>query len=107
LPTTGAYTSLPSFYIYYAYRAARNHLCSFLFGRELQLEESILVLQAELERSEAKIAISSREIERCRGLLHQRAGLLASLLLPSDDSTDMGAAGLHHRKVGGNTPNLS
>lgn len=82
----------------------RNFFCMSTNEREIELEKAVIALQAELEQSEAQMLQSSREIERCRSLLHKRAGLLASLLT-SQDHPDDGVDGpcspseLHHRKV--------
>ena len=53
-------------------------------AKEAALAAAVTQLQAQLTVSEAQIATSARQIASARALLEARAGLLASLLIPTE-----------------------
>ena len=64
--------------------------------RDRELVRRIQVLKQQLATTEKRAADSTREAAQCREILERRAGLLASLLLPSEDEMEQE---LHQRKL--------
>ncbi|EOD04941.1 hypothetical protein EMIHUDRAFT_453718, partial [Emiliania huxleyi CCMP1516] len=67
------------------------------FVAPAELADAVLTLAEQLEAREAQVARSSQRLEKYHSMLHQRAGLIASLLEPTDD---LAASGEAHGSTG-------
>jgi len=69
------------------------------FVAPAELADAVLTLAEQLEAQEAQVARSSQRLEKYHSMLHQRAGLIASLLEPTDDLA-ANASGEAHESTG-------